>query len=122
MGEKEKKRRGAPKGNKNAIKHGFYSRVLDEAEKLDFEAASGVDGIDEEITLLRVEIKKALASGDDKALRILVKATNSLERMIRTRYKITAQQQTGLKEAITNVLRDVALPLGVSLGSRMIGK
>ena len=30
----EAKRRGAPKGNQNARKHGFYSRVLDEAERL----------------------------------------------------------------------------------------
>ena len=30
-----KKKRGDPKGNQNARKHGFYSRVLDEAERLD---------------------------------------------------------------------------------------
>ena len=120
MDEKAKKKRGAPKGNQNAAKHGFYSRVLDEAEKLDFEAASGVEGIDQEIALLRVEIKRAISSGDDKILRILVQATNALERLIRTRYKITAQQRSGLREAITTVLRDVALPLGISLGTKVI--
>ena len=36
-----KRRRGAPKGNQNARKHGFYSKVLDEAEQLDFELAAG---------------------------------------------------------------------------------
>ena len=122
MDEKAKKKRGAQKGNKNAVKHGFYSRVLDEVEKLDFDTASGIDGIDEEIALLRVEIKRAIASGDDRVLRVLVQATNALERLVRTRYKITAQQRTGLKEAITTVLRDVALPLGVSLGTRVIGR
>ena len=40
-------KRGAPKGNQNARKHGFYSRVLEEAERLDFKIASSVDGIDE---------------------------------------------------------------------------
>ena len=122
MGKQVKRKRGAPKGNKNAVKHGFYSRVLDEAEKLDFEAASGVEGIDEEIALLRVEIKKAISSGDDKALRSIVQATNALERLIRTRYKITSQERKGLREAIGTVLRDVALPLGISLGSDAIGK
>ena len=52
---REKKRR--PKGNQNARKHGFYSRVLDEAEQLDFELATGVEGIDSEIALLKVKIK-----------------------------------------------------------------
>jgi hypothetical protein len=122
MGERTKRKRGAPKGNQNAVKHGFYSRVLDEAEKLDFEMASGVDGIDEEIALLRLEIRKAITGGDDKTLRSLVRATNALDRLIRTRYNITAQQRKGLKEAIGNVLRDVALPLGISIGSRMMVK
>ena len=40
---------GAPKGNQNARKHGFYSKALDEAEKLQLEEARGIDGLDEEI-------------------------------------------------------------------------
>ena len=35
MPAKVKKKRGAPKGNQNARKHGLYSKVLDEAEQLD---------------------------------------------------------------------------------------
>ena len=38
----------------------FYTKVLDDAEKLDFETAAGADGIDDEITLLRVKIKTIL--------------------------------------------------------------
>ncbi len=118
MGERAKRKRNAPKGD--SVKQGFYSRVLDEAEGLDFEIAFGVEGIDEEIALLRMEIKNAITGGDDKNLRMLVRATNALERLIRTRYQITAQQRKGLREAIGNVLRDVALPLGITLGSSII--
>ena len=46
-----------------------------------------------------------------------MEATNALERLIRTRYKITREQRKGLKEAISNVLRDIALPLGISIGA-----
>ena len=110
------KKPGAPKGNQNARKHGFYAKVLDEAERLDFELASGVNGIDDEIALLRVKIKSIL--GDDpKNIRLMVEATNALERLIRTRYKISKEQRKGLKEAIGNVLRDVALPLGIGIGA-----
>jgi len=116
MPTKADRKRGAPKRNQNARKHGFYAKVLDEAEQLDFELASGVEGIDDEIALLRVKIKSML--GDDpKNVKLIVDATNALERLIRTRYKITKEQRKGLKEAIGNVLRDVALPLGIGIGA-----
>jgi hypothetical protein len=115
----EAKRRSAPKGNREA-KPCFYEQALDEAERLDFELAAGVNGIDDEIALLRVKIKSVLGE-DSKNVRLLVDATNALERLVRTRYKITREQRKGLKEAIGNVLRDVALPLGISIGTA-IGK
>ena len=109
---------GTPRDNQSA-RQSFYSRVLDEAEKLDFELASGVEGIDDEIALLRVELKKAIAGGDSTNLKLLVGATNALERLIRTRYKITREQRKGLKEAIGTVLRDVAIPLGIGIGANI---
>ncbi len=116
MPAKAGRKRGAPKGNQNARKHNFYAKVLDEVERLDFELAAGVNGIDDEIALLRVTIKSIL--GDEpKNLKLLVDATNALERLIRTRYKIGKEQRKGLKEAIANVLRDVALPLGIGIGT-----
>ena len=42
MAEETAGKRGAPKGNQNARKHGFYSKVLDESEQLDFALATGV--------------------------------------------------------------------------------
>jgi len=104
------------KGKQKTRKQGFYARVLDEVEQLDFELASGVDGIDDEIALLRVKIKSIL--GDDpKNIRLLVEATNALERLVKTRYRISKEQRKGLKEAIGNVLRDIAIPLGIGIGA-----
>jgi hypothetical protein len=115
-------RKGTSKRRRNPEKQGFYSRVLDEVERLDYELASGVNGIDDEIALLRVEIKKAISGGDVSNLQLLVKATNALERLIRTRYQITKEQRKGLKEAISNVLKDIAIPLGINIGASVIGK
>ena len=111
-----KRKRGAPKGNQNARKHGFYAKVLDEAEQLDFELASGVNGIDDEITLLRVKIKSVLEK-DPQNIKLIMQATNTLAGLVKTRYKISKEQKKGLKEAIGNVLRDVALPLGIGIAS-----
>jgi len=109
---------GAPRGNQNARKHGFYSKVLDEAERLDFELATGVEGIDDEIALLRVKIK-SLLEHDPENIKLIMQATNTLARLVKTRYNISKEDKKGLKEAIGNVLRDVALPLGIGIGATL---
>jgi len=118
MSLEESRKRGAQLGNQNARKHGFYSRVLDEAEQLDFELATGIEGIDDEIALLRVKIKSLLERDPDN-LKLIMQATNALARLLRTRYNISKNDKKGLKEAIANVLRDVAIPLGVGIGTAL---
>ena len=111
-----KRKKGAQPHNQNARKHGFYSNVLDEAEQLDLELATGVEGIDDEIALLRVKIKSIL-DHDPENIRLIMEATNTLARLVKTRYNITKEQKKGLKEAIGNVLKDIALPLGIGIGA-----
>jgi hypothetical protein len=48
-------------------------------------------------------------------------ATNTLVRLIQTKYKISKEQKQGLKEAIENVLKDIAIPLGLGIG-QMVSK
>jgi hypothetical protein len=109
-------RKGAPRGNQYARKHGFYSRVLDADEQSDFEQATEVFGIDEEIALLRTKIKSVLRH-DPKNIDLLMKAISTLSGLVRTRYNIGKEDKTGLKEDIGNVLKDVALPLGITIGN-----
>ena len=116
-GKKSSSKRARSKRDDN-----FYARALDEIERIDLDAASGVTGIDDEIALLRLEIKKAMAGGDARNLKVLIDASNALERLIRTRYQITREQRQGLKEAIGNVIKDIALPLGVNIGATVIGR
>ncbi len=111
MAEKPKRKKSAPKPKKP----GFYTKVLNEAEQLDFELATGVDGLDDEIALLRVKIK-SLLTNDPENIKQLMDAANTLVRLIQTKYKITKEQKQGLKEAIENVLKDIAIPLGLGLG------
>lgn len=110
--------RGAPKGNQYARKHGFYSRVLDEAERLDFEQATEVEGLDDEIALLRVKIK-SLVERDPENIKLIMQAINTLARVVATRYNIGKEDKQTLMEAIGNVLKDIVLPLGVSIGNML---
>jgi len=114
-------RKSTSKRSQSDKKQSFYSRVLDEAEKLDFELASDVSGIDDEIALLRVKIKSVLEK-DPENIKLIMQATNALAGLVRTRYNITVEQRKGLREAIGNVIRDVALPLGISIGADAIGR
>ena len=110
------KKRGAPPGNQNARKHGFYSKVLDEDEKLDLEFATEVEGIEEEIALLRVKIKSVLRHDPDN-VELITHATNALARLLITKYNLDKDDKKGLREAITNVLKDVALQLGIGISN-----
>ena len=47
-----------------------------------------------------------------------LKAANTIARLCRTKYQITSEQKAGLKEAITKVLTEVALPLGINVGMK----
>ena len=116
MGEESKNKGGAPLGNQNARKHGFYSKVMDEAEKADFELAMEVDGIDEEIALLRVKIK-SLVQYDPHNIRFIMQAIDSIGRLIRTRFSISKNDKKGLMDAIGNVLKDIVLPAGMTIGN-----
>lgn len=100
--------------SKTAKKQALYSKVLDEAERLDFELVAGVEGVDDEIALLRVKIKSILAN-DPENIRLIMQATNMLARLVKTRYNISKEQKKGLKEAIGNVIKDIAVPLGVTI-------
>jgi len=105
-------KRGAPKGNQNARKHGFYSQVLDEADKLQLEQAWGIEGIDEEIAILRVKLCELIGKEPDR-LDLHLEAANTIARLVKTRYNISKEQKKSLKEAITKVLTEIAIPLGV---------
>jgi hypothetical protein len=122
MVKRIKKKMGAPKGNKNAVKQDYYLKEFEQSERLDLENANGVEGIDAEIALLRHEIKMAISGGDERNLLLLVKSAGALERLVRTRYRISNAQHDGLKEGVGILLKEFLAPLGVTAGSALISK
>ena len=113
MAKEIKGKRGAPQGNQNARKHGFYSPLLDEEERRDFFQATMVEGIDEEIALLRVKLKSVVRHDPDN-IKLIMQASESLAKLLLAKHKIGKSDKKSLKNAIGNVLREIALPLGIS--------
>ena len=102
----------ASRDSQNSGRRGFYSRALDKAESLGFEEAESMEGLDEEIAVLRVKLREVIENDPDN-IELALKAANTIARLVRTRYNITKEQRKSLKDAISNVLTEIALPLGV---------
>lgn len=111
-----KRKKGGQKGNKNALKHGYYSKIFNDKEQVkEFCSAADVRGIDEEIALIRHVIKCAARSHDEKYLSIIIRATNALTRLVRTR-QVVFSQTDKFADAVQNVITDILIPLGVVAG------
>ncbi len=97
---------------------GFYGRALDEAEKVELEEASHIEGIDEELALLRMKLRELLEEQPER-IDLHFEAAKIIARLVRTRYQITKEQKKSLKEAIQKVMTEVAVPLGVGVGVKL---
>ena len=111
----------APKGKsqRKSRLQSFYSRALDEAEKLELEEASHIEGIDEEIALLRVKLRELLKEQPER-IDLHFEAANIIARLVKTRYQITREQKKSLREAIQKVLTELAVPLGVGVAGKIL--
>jgi len=99
----------------------YYSNALDKAERVELVSAASIDGIDDEISLLRFQIKqqaKIRPVDTDQITRCF----NSLCRMLITRYTLEGKGKKAFKQAMMNVLRDIALPLGIKAAETLITK
>jgi hypothetical protein len=95
-------------------KHGFYGRALNEAERLELEEARGIDGIDEEIAILRVKLRELIVA-EPRRFDLHLRLATTIARLVTTRYNITKEQKRSLREAITKVLTEIAIPLGIKV-------
>ncbi|HLB28810.1 MAG TPA: hypothetical protein VJM69_01620 [Dehalococcoidia bacterium] len=88
----------------------FYAEALSEAERLELEEALGVEGLDQEIALLRLKLKRALEE-EPENLALMVKGLELLVRAVSARYRLSQEDQEGLVEGLRAVLEDVGAKL-----------
>ncbi len=101
------RRRGAPQGNRNALKHGYYSRaLLAKEDKRDLDLARSVTGLDEEIAVLRFKLKNVLQKDPDN-IRLIADALIALNRLMRTRAKFPVDMRESKVQAFENVYREI---------------
>ncbi len=110
-------RGGAPFGNTNALKHGFYSRRFRKSEMDDLEGTS-FTGLRDEIAVLRVCIRRIIEWGASiqtfsdamTFLRVVSLATGSLSRLVRTQQAIGGSDlESEIIQAITEVGHEMGI-------------
>ena len=90
---------------------GFYEEALTEAERLRLPRARGVEGIDDEIALLRVRLLSH-AQEHPENLKMLMQGVGLLTRAVATRYRLSPKSQQDLMENVVGVLEGVGRGLG----------
>ena len=100
------------KSRKKPARRGFYLPALDDVAALQLEEARGVEGLDEEIAMLRLKLRELLQDRPGE-VDLHLRAATVLANLVKVRYAVTKEEKRGLKEAITRVLTELAVPLGV---------
>ncbi len=92
----------------------FYADCVTEAERPQLEAALTLEGLEQEIALLRVRLRKA-AKEQPQDLRLLNYGIQALVRAVAAQYRLSPKARRDLADnisAVLNSLGDQLLPAG----------
>ena len=84
----------------------FYAQALSEAERVLLTEAREIEGLDEEIAMLRVKLASALEEHPDN-MPLMLRAVDMLVKAVATKYRLSKKSQENLAEAIDGVLKEV---------------
>lgn len=85
---------------------GFYARAISEAERAVLEHAAEVEGLDEEIALLRSKLRQALAERPDD-MDLLLKGIGLLVRAVSARYRLSGDAKQDLFDNLVGALKGI---------------
>lgn len=86
------KKRGAPRGNQNARKHGLYSRIAPSRNRGDMGKALAMGNLSEEIAIVRMLLANLLAE-PEKNMGHIVQLYKVLTQMFRVNHPVTAEEE-----------------------------
>lgn len=89
-----------------ATPRGFYDKALSEAERLDLPEALQVEGVDQEIALLRLRLRTAIEERP-KDLPLMFKGIELLARVVATRYRLGKTGRDEVQEALLAAFTDL---------------
>jgi hypothetical protein len=103
---------GGQEGNRNALRHGLYSKLLSPEEQFDLVTGSLAEGLDEEIGMTRVLIVRALRARNTPP-ETYTRLLESLCRQLRLRRILSGQSSDSIGEGLGRVLVEFANEVGL---------
>ena len=96
----------------------FYAVALKEAEQAALENAREMEGLDEEIAVLRVKLQTALAERPDDYT-LLLRGVDLMVRAVSARYRISGKGEDDLYQSVVGVLKGIGMVLLPEDGSHV---
>ncbi len=97
---------GVPESPVAGQRERFYGDALTEAEQLLLEEARRMEGLDEEIAVLRVRLRKALDERPED-LRLLTHGIDMLVKAVAAQYRLSPKARRDLAGHLTNLLNSL---------------
>ena len=85
---------------------GFYDSALSEAERILLPQAMEMEGLEEEIALLRVKLNSVIAQQPEN-MALVLKGIAMLTRAVATKYRLSKEAKENLADAIDSVLKEI---------------
>ena len=85
--------------------HSFYESALTEADRVLFDRAHTMDGLADEIALLRMHVRETLASRADDA-KLIESGVRLLIQSLIAQHRLSPQEADNLGGALTNVIEE----------------
>ena len=88
----------------------FYEEALSEAERLDLPDARQMEGLDEEIAVMRVRLKRALEERPED-VQLIAKGLALLVKAVAAKYRLSAKARKDLSDSIAGVVEGIGAVL-----------
>jgi hypothetical protein len=99
---------GAARTGRRRQAIGFYQEALGEAER--WERARQMEGLDEEVALLRVRLKETLEERPQD-MQLIAKGVDLLVKAVAAKYRLSPKAQRDLSDSIAGVVRGIGTAL-----------
>jgi hypothetical protein len=91
----------------------FFERALSGAEQRMLPAAREMEGLDEEIALLRTKLRTLAADADAGAFPLLTRGMETLAKLCSVRYRLSQKSRKDLADSVAAMLQSFRSELGI---------
>ena len=78
-----------------------------------------MEGLDQEIAILRLKLKSLLANSPE-SVPLILQACRTLARLLVIKYQLPTSKKKDILDAATHVLRDIGIPLGITAAKKAV--